>query len=90
MEIYKVHFSSWLRHRINEAQITQRELAEQLQRSPATVSNWLADRHTPDRADDIVNIAIFFSPKEQEIGHVLFSLMLSLQYNIHHPPNPDK
>jgi transcriptional regulator with XRE-family HTH domain len=77
-----VHFSTWLRKRIMEAQITQRELAEQLQKSPATVSNWLAERHTPTDPDDIVNIAMFFSPTPEKIGHVLLDLMLSMQYTV--------
>ena len=81
-----MHFSQWLRKRIIEAQITQKELAEQLQKSPTTVSNWLAERHTPDEPDDIVNIAMFFSPTPEKIGHVLLDLMLSMQYTKQHPP----
>jgi transcriptional regulator with XRE-family HTH domain len=79
-----MHFSIWLKKRIEEAQITQRELATQLQKSPGTVSNWLADRHTPS-ADDLVNIAAFFTDKPENIGHVLLSLMLSVQYTMQHP-----
>lgn len=85
-----MHFSQWLRKRICEANTTQAELAEHLQRSPATICNWLKDRHTPEDPEDIVNIAVLFSPDIEKIGNVLLSLMLSIQYTKQHPVKTDK
>lgn len=80
-----MHFSIWLKKRIQELGITQKHFAEQLQISPTTVSNWIHDRHTPDEPEHIVNIAVFFTENPQNIGNTLLSLMLSIQYTKQHP-----
>ena len=83
-----MHFSQWLRKRIEEAQITQNELAETLQISPGMVSNWLADRHTPNESNTLT-IAVFFTQRFQNVGDTLLSCMQTIVYTKQNKPQKD-
>jgi len=85
-----MHFSSWLKKHIDTANITQKELAQAMQKSPGSVSNWFHDRHTPDNAEDILKLAEIFMPFYDNLGNSLLSLMLSIQYSLQHPVKSKK